>query len=204
MNDTSRVQRPGRRSSVRRVTGETDTRIELVLDGSGDVSVSTGIGFLDHMLGSLAFHAGFDLMIECEGDLAVDDHHTAEDVALALGQALGEALGDMSGIARFGEAFAPLDESLARAVIDLSGRPHASVELRLERDSIGGLAAENASHFFRSLASAARITLHVDVLRGENDHHRIEAAFKSTALALRRACAPTGSVQPLSTKGVLV
>ena len=192
-----------RRAEVSRKTLETDVRVELVLDGEGRGDVRTGIGFLDHMLAALARHARFDLTLRCEGDLHVDDHHTAEDCALALGQALDQALGERRGIARFGHAYAPLDEALARAVVDLSGRPCAVVDLGLTREALGGLACENIPHVFHSLAVAARAALHVDVLRGANDHHRAEAAFKATALALRQAVAQGGGEAVPSTKGVL-
>jgi len=155
------------------------------------------------MLGALAKHARFDLSLKCQGDLEVDDHHTVEDCALALGQALDQALGERRGIARFGSAHAPLDEALARAVVDLSGRPCAVVDLGLEREALGALACENVAHFFSSLAAAGRMALHVDVLRGANDHHRAEAAFKATALALRDAVRVDGPDQVPSTKGVL-
>jgi imidazoleglycerol-phosphate dehydratase len=192
-----------RRARVSRKTLETEITVELVLDGSGSSQVASGIGFFDHMLDALARHARFDLELRCAGDLEIDDHHTVEDCALALGQALDRALGERRGIARFGSAFAPLDEALARAVVDLSGRPCAVVELGLERETLGQLACENLVHFFVSLASAGRLALHVDVLRGINDHHRAEAAFKATALALRQAVRLEGPDQVPSTKGVL-
>ena len=192
-----------RTASVTRETLETRVAVELVLDGSGRSEVSSGIGFLDHMLGALARHARFDLQLSCTGDLAVDDHHSAEDCALALGQALDQALGERRGIARFGSAFAPLDEALARAVVDLSGRPCAVVELGLTREALGELACENVPHVFTSLATAGRMALHLDVLRGSNAHHRAEAAFKATALALREAVRIEGPDQVPSTKGVL-
>jgi len=191
-----------RTAAVERVTRETAVNVTLTLDGTGKAEVSTGIGFLDHLVESLARHAAFDLTLACKGDLRVDDHHSAEDCALGLGEALDRALGERRGVARFGSAFAPLDEALARAVVDLSGRPYSSVDLGLRREAIGGLACENVAHVLRSLAVAARLTLHVDVLRGENDHHRAEAAFKAVALALRQAVACSGSDVP-STKGVL-
>jgi imidazoleglycerol-phosphate dehydratase len=144
-----------------------------------------------------------DLALRCTGDLHVDDHHTVEDCALALGRALDEALGERRGIVRFGSAYAPLDEALARAVVDLSGRAHAEVDLGLERHVVGDVAAENLDHAFRSLAAGGRITLHVDVLRGRNDHHRAEAAFKALSLALREAVGRDGSDDVPSTKGVL-
>ena len=192
-----------RRATVSRKTLETAIEVELTLDGSGRAEVATGIGFFDHMLGALAKHARFDLTLKCQGDLEVDDHHTIEDCALALGQALDQALGERRGIARFGSAYAPLDEALARAVVDLSGRPCAVVELGLARETLGGLACENVAHFFTSLATTGRMALHVDLLRGANDHHRAEAAFKATALALRAAVRADGPDQVPSTKGVL-
>ena len=192
-----------RTASLTRATLETKVAVELVLDGSGRSAISSGIGFLDHMLGALARHARFDLQLSCTGDLVVDDHHTAEDCALALGQALDQALGERRGIARFGSAFAPLDEALARAVVDLSGRPCAVVDLGLTREALGELACENVAHVFTSLATAARMALHLDVLRGANDHHRAEAAFKAAAHALRQAVRIEGPDQVPSTKGVL-
>ena len=192
-----------RSARIARATAETDVVVELTLDGSGSAAVDTGIGFLDHLLVSLARHARWNLAVQCRGDLAVDDHHTAEDVALSLGRALDEALGDRRGITRFGDALAPLDEALARVAIDLSGRPYADVTLGLTRETLGGLATENVTHALRSFAVAARLTLHVDVLKGENDHHRAESAFKAVALALRQAVSPSGFDDVASTKGSL-
>jgi imidazoleglycerol-phosphate dehydratase len=192
-----------RTAQVERRTGETDVRVELVLDGEGHADVETGLGFLDHMLTALAKHGRFDLQLSCEGDLEVDDHHTAEDSALALGTAFDLALADRRGIRRFGDAHAPLDEALARAVVDFSGRPSAHVAIGFRRERIGDIATENLAHFFVSLATTARMTLHVDVLKGENDHHRAEAAFKALALALRQAVSTDGSAEVPSTKGVL-
>ncbi len=192
-----------RQSTVVRETRETRIRVALELDGTGQVSVATGIGFLDHLLETLARHARFDLDLACQGDLRVDDHHTAEDCALAIGAALDQALGDRRGIARFGEAHAPLDEALARAVADLSGRPMPVIDLGLRREALGGLSCEMVPHVLRSLAVAGRMALHVDVMRGDNDHHRAEAAFKAVALALRRAVALDGTDDVPSTKGVL-
>jgi imidazoleglycerol phosphate dehydratase HisB len=155
------------------------------------------------LFNALARHSGIDCTLSCRGDLHVDDHHTAEDCALALGRALDSALGPRRGFARFGSAYAPLDESLARAVVDLSGRPFAAVSLELRRDALGGLSCENIPHVIYSLAATLRATIHVDVLRGENDHHKAEAAFKALALALRAALARTSSAAVPSTKGVL-
>jgi imidazoleglycerol phosphate dehydratase HisB len=192
-----------RAAAVRRTTRETAIELDLALDGSGSAEVATGLGFLDHMLATLARHAGFDLRLLCKGDLDVDDHHTAEDCAIALGQALDRALGERRGIARFAHAYAPLDEALARVVVDLSGRPSVHIDLGLRREAIGRIACENLAHVFASLGMAGRMALHVDVLRGDNDHHRVEAAFKALALALRRAVARTGPDEVPSTKGTL-
>jgi imidazoleglycerol-phosphate dehydratase len=192
-----------RAANLTRTTHETAITVTLALDGTGQTAVRTGVGFLDHLLTALVRHARFDLALACEGDLHVDDHHTAEDCALALGQALDRALGERRGVTRFGTAYAPLDEALARAVVDLSGRPYADVALGLSREAIGGLACENVAHMLRSFATAARLTLHVDVLKGENDHHKAEAAFKATALALRQAVACSGFDDVPSTKGTL-
>ena len=191
-----------RSAQVCRTTRETTLECRLVLDGDGSAEVSTGLGFLDHMLESLSRHAGLTLALQASGDLEVDDHHTVEDCALVLGEALEQALGDKRGVARFGHAYAPLDEALARVVVDLSGRPWSEVNLGLRREQLGAVASENLTHFFRSLAMRGRFTLHVDLLRGDNDHHRVEAAFKALALALREAVALRGGGVP-STKGVL-
>ncbi len=189
-------------ASTDRETKETKIDIELNLDGTGQVEVSTGIGFMDHMLTALAFHSKIDLKLICDGDLHIDDHHTAEDCALALGTAIDQALGPRRGIQRFGSAYAPLDEALARTVIDLSGRPWPEIHLGLEREMVGTWACENITHFFQSLAMTLKCSLHVDVIRGTNDHHRAEAAFKSCAKALREALTRTSGDVP-STKGVL-
>ncbi len=193
-----------RTASVSRKTTETQTLVKVNLDGTGVADISTGIGFLDHMLTALAVHGRLDLELQCTGDLDVDDHHTAEDTAILLGQAIDQALGNRAGIVRFATAFAPLDESLAQCVIDLSGRPAPVVDLGLRRDMIGQIACENITHWFQTLAINLKASLHIDVLRGENDHHRAEAAFKALALALRNAVAlddrPVGVP---STKGTL-
>ena len=195
-SDTSRT------ASIKRDTKETKIDLQLNLDGNAKVEISTGIGFLDHMLTAFAFHAGFDLKLICDGDLEVDDHHTAEDCAIALGQAIDEALGPRKGIKRFGYAYAPLDEALARTVVDLSARPWPEIHLALEREMVGQWACENITHFFQSLAMTLRCSLHVDVLRGTNDHHRAEAAFKSMAKAFNQALTRVEGDVP-STKGVL-
>lgn len=207
-NDLSKASMPpesqtgDRTATSNRTTKETAIDIKLNLDGTGQTEVATGIGFLDHMLTALAFHSGMDLKLVCDGDLHIDDHHTAEDCALALGTAIDDALGKRTGIARFGYAYAPLDEALARTVVDLSGRPWPEIHLGLTREMVGTWASENITHFFQSLAMTLRCSLHVDVIRGGNDHHRAEAAFKSLAKALKQALARTDGAVP-STKGVL-
>lgn len=190
-------------ASVQRTTDETEISVELDLDGDDAVECVTGIGFLNHLLETLALHGSFQLELICGGDLHIDDHHTAEDCAIALGRAFDEALGDRRGINRFGHGYAPLDEALARAVIDFSGRPHAEVNLGLEGYRLGELATENVSHVIRSFAMNANATVHVDVLRGANDHHRAEAAFKALALAIRQAVVLTDRETVASTKGTL-
>lgn len=190
--------------SAELVRGTTETRVtvSLELDGIGDADVGSGLGFLDHMLTTLARHSGFDLTMRAEGDVVVDDHHTVEDCAIVVGRALDEALGDRSGITRFGYAYAPLDESLARAVVDLSGRAWPEVSIPFARATIGQVATENVVHFLRTLAIEGRMALHVDLIRGDNDHHKAEAAFKALALALHSAVAIRGEGVP-STKGSL-
>lgn len=167
------------------------------------INVQTGIGFLDHMLHALAKHSGWSLIVECIGDLHIDDHHTAEDVGISLGMAFHKALGQVKGVKRFGSAFAPLDEALSRAVVDLSNRPYAVVELGLKREKIGDLSCEMIPHVLESFAQGAAITIHVDCLRGFNDHHRAESAFKALAVAIKEAISLNGTNEVPSTKGVL-
>ena len=199
--DTSR---DGQRTAERsRRTLETDIEARLNLDMRGPSHVESGLPFLDHMIGAAAFHGGMTLELRARGDLHVDDHHTVEDCGIVLGSVIRDALGERSGIRRFGYAYAPLDEALARAVVDLSGRPSATVDLGLRREMLGSVATENLAHFFTSLATSARLTLHLDVLRGDNDHHRAEAAFKSFGLALGEAVAQRAAAGIPSTKGVL-
>ncbi|RYO94446.1 hypothetical protein DL766_008919 [Monosporascus sp. MC13-8B] len=191
---------------------DTDPRLTFGVDGHASqsskaqtISVNTGIGFLDHMLHALAKHAGWSLALACKGDLHIDDHHTAEDCCIALGYAFAQALGSATGLARFGSAYAPLDEALSRAVVDLSNRPYSVVELGLRRERIGDLSCEMIPHCLESFAQTARITLHVDCLRGQNDHHRAESAFKALAVAIRTATArvPGREGEVPSTKGTL-
>ncbi|KAF2811410.1 imidazoleglycerol-phosphate dehydratase [Mytilinidion resinicola] len=172
---------------------------------SQTIDVDSGIGFLDHMIHALAKHAGWSLRIRCRGDLHIDDHHTAEDTFIALGAAFKTSLGSSTGLARFGSAYCPLDEALSRAVIDLSNRPYSVIDLGLKREKIGDLSCEMIPHCLQSFAQAAGVTLHVDCLRGDNDHHRAESAFKALAVATRmattRVAGREGEV--MSTKGVL-
>ena len=193
-----------RTATVERRTAETGIRCEIALEGPSATTISTGLPFLDHLLSNLPKHGRIPLQLHVEGDLHIDDHHTAEDSALVVGEAIDRALGDRSGIERFGTAYAPLDEALARCVVDLSGRPFASVQLGLERPMLGTLACENIEHWLRSFAVACRATIHVEMLAGDNDHHRAEAAFKAFALALRDAVRITrGDGAVPSTKEVL-
>ena len=192
-----------RAATIKRQTRETDIVVKLNLDGAGLNAIDSGIGFLDHMLESLAVHAGWDLELTCRGDLQVDDHHTAEDCALALGHALDKALGQRKSITRFGWSVAPLDEALCRAAIDLAARPFCQVDLQLKRETLGTIACENLEHFVLSFSMAGKFCCHLDVLKGANDHHKVEAGFKSLALALRMALASTETDNILSTKGVL-
>jgi imidazoleglycerol-phosphate dehydratase len=194
-----------RTAQVRRETRETRVEVTLNLDGTGRGDVSTGIGFLDHMLDSLARHARFDLTVRAEGDLHVDQHHTAEDVGVSLGQALDRALGERRGIRRFGDAVVPLDEALAQVAVDLGGRGWASIDLPFRAPIIGGLSTEMIPHLLQSFATDGRFNLHVRLLAGENDHHRAEATFKALARALDDATRPDprlGGEVP-STKGVI-
>ena len=189
-------------AELTRSTSETEISITLDLEGGGVANIDTGLGFLDHMLTSLTRHSGIDLTLQARGDTEVDDHHTVEDCAIALGRALVEALGERVGIARFGSAYAPLDESLGRAVVDLSGRSWAEIHIPFARETVGDVATENLIHFMRSLAIEGRMALHVDLIRGDNDHHKAEASFKALALALRTAVSVVGVTVP-STKGTL-
>ncbi len=168
-----------RRAVVRRQTRETDVSVELTLEGSGRYQVSTGIGMLDHMLEQLARHGLFDINVEASGDIERDPHHLVEDVGLVLGQALNEALNERRGITRFGHAIVPMDEALVMVALDLGGRGHAGIQFNFEREMLGQLPTENIEHFLTSLASEGRLNLHVRELAGENDHHRVEAAFKA-------------------------
>ncbi|HET6315352.1 MAG TPA: imidazoleglycerol-phosphate dehydratase HisB [Chloroflexota bacterium] len=194
-----------RTAHVRRQTRETQVEVALNLDGAGRADIGTGIGFLDHMLDSMARHARFDLTVRAEGDLHIDQHHTAEDVGITLGQALDQALGERRAIRRFGDAVVPLDEALAQVAVDLGGRGWATVELPFNGAQIGGLSSEMIPHLLQSFAYEGRFSLHVRLLAGENDHHRAEATFKALARALDDATRPDPRLlgEVPSTKGVV-
>jgi imidazoleglycerol-phosphate dehydratase len=193
-----------RTAHIHRVTGETDVSLSLGLDGTGLGERRTGIGFFDHLLDSLARHGGLDLDVGVQGDLETGPHHTVEDTGIALGQALDEALGDRSGIARFGHAVVPMDEARAACSIDVSGRPFTDFAGRFPADRVGDFDTDLADEFFRALASAAKLTLHVSVEAGTNAHHMVEVSFKAFARALRQAVAEDPRVQGVpSTKGLL-
>lgn len=199
------TDRPARQATVSRETGETSIVLTLNLDGSGVVQASTGVPFLDHMLDAWGRHARLDLTVHATGDAAMDPHHTVEDVGIAVGQALRQALGDRQGIERYGSAYAPLDEALARVVIDCSGRPYLDFHARMPEPVIGvDFASSLVEEFWRSVAVNGGLTMHIDLLRARNAHHAAEAIFKAAAVASRTAFAVTGpsGFMP-STKGVL-
>ncbi len=202
MATTEQAPRVGR---VHRTTRETDVEVVLRLDGSGTASISTGVGFLDHMLDSLTRHGLFDLEVRASGDLHVDDHHTVEDVAIALGQALHQAVGEGLGIRRMGHAIVPMDEALAMVAVDVSGRGVSDVEIRLDGPLVGGMKIQMVPHFLQSFAMEAKVSLHAQVLKGVNDHHRVEACFKALAKALDWATQidERASGQVPSTKGTI-
>jgi imidazoleglycerol-phosphate dehydratase len=176
-----------RTSTLSRQTNETQIEIQLELDGNGAHTISTGVGFLDHMLTHLAVHGLFDLAVKATGDLHIDVHHTVEDVALTLGQAFDQALGDRKGIVRMGDCFAPMDETLAHVAVDLSGRPYAVVQAEWHTPFVGNIPTSLFPHFFESFAVTARCNLHARVLYGRDDHHQAEALFKAWARALDAA-----------------
>jgi imidazoleglycerol-phosphate dehydratase len=194
-----------RRATIKRVTTETQIALRLTLDGKGRYAVRTGIRFLDHMLELFARHGGFDLNLAASGDLDVDQHHTVEDIGIALGEAVSTALGDRRGINRAGYFVMPMDEALAVAAIDLSGRIHAVVDLRLRVRHVGDLQSELVTDFFEGFAQGARANVHVKVLYGRSSHHHVEAVFKAFARALRVACARDRRMARMlpSTKGLL-
>jgi imidazoleglycerol-phosphate dehydratase len=193
-----------RQGSVEHKTRETDIRLRLDLDGEGRSRIATGIGFFDHMLTAFATHGRFDLDLRCKGDLHVDAHHSVEDVGIALGQALREALGDKKGIVRFGHAYVPLDEALSRCVIDLSGRPYLHYDVTFKARQIGAMPTELFEDFFWAMADHARLSIHLEAIRGRNAHHIAETLFKATSRALSMAVALDPRVKGVpSTKGSL-
>jgi len=193
-----------RTAEVQRKTSETEVLLQLNLDGNGSYQIDTEIPFLSHMLSLFSLHSLCDLKIKARGDIEVDDHHTVEDIGICLGQALREALGEKRAIRRYGEAAIPMDEALSRVVIDLSGRPYLSYDVKLERDVIGNFAAENAREFFQAVANNAQITIHIDSLKGSNAHHILESIFKAFGRALKAAVEPEPRIEGVwSSKGKL-
>jgi imidazoleglycerol-phosphate dehydratase len=194
-----------RRGIVERKTGETDISLSFDLDGTGVADCRTGVLFLDHMLDALARHGHFDLTVRCNGDATMDAHHSVEDVGICLGQAIRQATGDRAGIARYGHAYAPLDEALARVVLDCSGRPYLHFEATMPEPMIGsGFASSLIEEFWRAVAVNAGLTVHIDLLRGRSAHHAAESIFKACALSLRAATRFSGDATRVpSTKGVL-
>ena len=194
-----------RQAEIARKTGETDIRLKLDLDGRGKADIDTGVGFLDHMLELFARHGRFDLSVTCRGDTRVDDHHSTEDIGIALGQAFDQALGDRKGITRYGQMLLPMDESLILTAVDCSGRGMLVYDLQIPTEKVGTFDTELTEEFFRALANNARCALHIRQLAGTNSHHIIEGAFKSAARSLRQAVRPdpdcAGEIP--STKGVL-
>ena len=193
-----------RSARIQRRTLETDIEVELCLDGSGVSDVATGVGFFDHMLTAFARHGLFDLRVKCAGDLEVDAHHSVEDVGICLGQAVDQALGDKAGVRRFGHSYVPMDDALARAVVDLSGRPYMVLEGTFEVSRVGDFPVALLREFLRAVADQGRMNLHVDILRGTDAHHAIEAAFKAFGRALDQASGRDERVEGVpSTKGSL-
>jgi imidazoleglycerol-phosphate dehydratase len=193
-----------RQAEITRQTKETDIRVALRLDGAGESQINTGVPFLDHMLDLFARHGLFDLEVACRGDLHIDDHHTVEDIAICLGRAFAEAVGDKQGLARFGHAYVPMDETLARAVVDLSGRSYLVYRVENTRPMVGTFSVELAEHFWHSFAEHCKCNLHVEVLYGRNQHHILEAVFKAAARALSAATRLDARVAGvMSTKGTL-
>ncbi len=201
----TQIESQGRTASIIRQTRETSIRLELNLDGTGQYKIQSGIGFLDHMLAQLAFHGLFDLQLEAEGDWGVDFHHTIEDCGLVLGEAFDRALGDRKGLVRMAVQYAPMDDSLARVVVDLSGRPYSVIKARWAAEEIGKVPTSLWEHFLESFALRARSNLHVKVLYGKDGHHQLEAVFKALARSLSAASRiePRRFNEVPSTKGVL-
>jgi len=194
-----------RKASIRRSTKETDVEVVVDLDGAGAASISTGIGFLDHMLELLARHSRIDLTVKAKGDLHIDQHHTTEDIGIALGQAVKQALGDMKGLTRYADVHVPMDEALTRVALDVSGRPFLVFNAEFVRDKVGSFDTELVQEWFQAFAMNSGVTLHVATLYGTNDHHIAESCFKGLARALRVALAidPRAANEAPSTKGSL-
>ncbi|TLS74277.1 imidazoleglycerol-phosphate dehydratase HisB [Mariprofundus erugo] len=193
-----------RTASIERTTNETSVRLSLDLDGSGKAELNSSIPFLDHMLDQIARHGLIDLAVEAKGDREIDDHHTVEDIGICLGEALREAIGNKAGIVRYGHAYVPLDEALSRVVLDFSGRPGLEYHIAFPKETVGGFDIDLFKEFFQAVSNHARITLHIDTLRGANNHHIIETVFKAFGRALRMAIAPDARQGGIpSTKGAL-
>jgi len=198
------MQELTRVGEIHRKTGETEVLVQVELDGTGSYQIDTPIPFLSHMLALLAVHSLCNLKVIAQGDIDVDDHHTVEDIGICMGEAIKTALQDKKGINRYGEAVIPMDEALARVVMDLSGRPYLSYNVKIDREKVGDLASENVQEFFRALANTAGMNLHIDLLRGDNAHHMVEAIFKAFARALKMAVAVEPRVEGIwSSKGKL-
>lgn len=191
-----------RQAKISRQTLETKIEVNLNLDGFGIINIKSGIGFFDHMLRAMAFYAGFDLDISCQGDLYVDTHHSVEDIGLSLGGCFKEALGDKKGIQRFASPITPMDESLVLVALDISNRPYLVENLKFKCERIGDMETQSFKEFFHAFAISAGLTLHIDLMRGENDHHMVEATFKGLGRAIKEAIYVSGG-QVVSTKGVL-
>ena len=191
-----------RKAKIERKTNETDILVELNIDGTGQNHISTGIGFFDHMLNLIAFHGCFDLKVICQGDIYIDDHHSVEDIGIALGQAFYEALGDGKGIKQYSSFHIPMDEALCLTTVDISGRPYLIFNVEFEVERLGNMSTQNFKEFFRAFAYNAGITLHINLLYGENDHHKIEAVFKAFSRTLKEASKIVSEEIP-SSKGIL-
>lgn len=189
-------------AKIERKTLETEISVEINLDGNGNSKINTGIGFLDHMLTLMAFHGSFDLKVNCNGDLYVDEHHTVEDIGITLGEAFYKALGDKKGIKRYSNVSIPMDEALCNTVLDISNRPYLIFNMNFDREKVGSMDTQNFNEFFRAFVNESKITLHINLLYGDNDHHKIEAVFKAFARALKEGIQIT-SDKISSSKGVL-
>lgn len=191
-----------RTAKIDRKTKETDILVEFNIDGEGKIKIDTGIGFLDHMLSLMAFHGSFDLKLVCKGDLYIDDHHTVEDIGIALGEAFYKAIGNRKGIKRYGNIQIPMDEALGQVVVDISNRPYLVYNMDFKRERLGDMSCENFKEFFRAFAYNGGLTLHINLLYGENDHHKVESIFKSLGRSLKEGSQIVSDEIP-SSKGLL-